>query len=225
MHINKFVLIVVVTIFSSSILAQNSFNDNFSHDVSINYGIFPSLASNPEQPSLVGSIVNVDYAYFFQNGIGYRTGLNFINNLEGVNNAFLLPVLFSYRSKTKREFVIGPDFDSFSDFLFQVILGLIPKQAEYNIGINVGFINPNNNVGGPINPDYNNEFFIKNRFVTSIDAGLRLTYRIRRVGIVLSPSVGYFLTNNFEYYSDSGLNNGYTPDWFMKITFGLSYRF
>lgn len=202
--------------------------DLFNYDLSINYGIFPSVTSDAFKPGLYGNVVSADYAYFFYNRIGFRTGFAVINNLESTNGFYSVPLLFTYRTKSHREFYIGGDADSFGDLIFKIILGLIPKHAEYNIGFNLGYINPDNNLGEVSyngGPFYKEGFLTQQKFYASLDAGLRLTYRIYRFGIVLSPSVSYALTNNFEFYTEQGDYNGYLPDWFMKLTVGLSYRF
>lgn len=221
-------IILIFTFVSYSIAQDEEERDKFNYDVSLNYGIFPSLTSDENKPELFGNLISAEYAYFFHNRIGFRTGLSSITNLEGTNGFYSVPLMFAYRSKVQRDFFIGGDINSFGDLIFQLILGLIPKHAEYNIGLNMGYINPDNNLGlvsyneGPY---FKEGFLTQNRFYTSADAGLRLTYRIYRFGVVLSPSVSYVLTNNFEFYSEQGSNNGYSPDWFLRMTIGLSYRF
>lgn len=221
-------IILIFTFVSYSIAQDEEERDKFNYDVSLNYGIFPSLTSDENKPELFGNLISAEYAYFFHNRIGFRTGLSSITNLEGTNGFYSVPLMFAYRSKVQRDFFIGGNINSFGDLIFQLILGLIPKHAEYNIGLNMGYINPDNNLGlvsyngGPY---FKEGFLTQNRFYTSADAGLRLTYRIYRFGIVLSPSVSYVLTNNFEFYSEQGSSNGYSPDWFLRMTIGLSYRF
>ncbi|OFX18850.1 MAG: hypothetical protein A2041_09385 [Bacteroidetes bacterium GWA2_31_9b] len=228
MRILKISLFILFVCFSVKIQAQETKEELFFRDLSFNYGIHPALISDYNQPNLVGSMFSVQGAFFFYNNIGVRTGFTFITNMEGTDGSVNIPIMFAYRTKTNRDFYMGSNIDSFSDLLFQIILGLIPKQAEYNVGINLGYIEPNNNLSLV---DYGDGYFfeegyqVQNRFATSIDAGLRLTYRIYRFGVVLSPSVSYVFTNNFEYYSELGLNSGFTPNWFMNLTFGISYRF
>ena len=228
MRILKISLFILFVCFSVKIQAQETKEELFFRDLSFNYGIHPALISDYNQPNLVGSMYSVQGAFFFYNNIGVRTGFTFITNMEGTDGSVNIPIMFAYRTKTNRDFYMGSNIDSFSDLLFQIILGLIPKQAEYNVGINLGYIEPNNNLSLV---DYGDGYFfeegyqVQNRFATSIDAGLRLTYRIYRFGVVLSPSVSYVFTNNFEYYSELGLNSGFTPNWFMNLTFGISYRF
>jgi hypothetical protein len=223
-----FFIILMGTIVSYSIAQDEEERDKFNYDISLNYGIFPSLTSDENNPELFGNIISAEYAYFFHNRIGFRTGFSSITNLEGTDGFYSVPLMFAFRSKVQRDFFIGGDINSFGDLIFQLILGLIPKHAEYNIGINLGYINPDNNLGlvsyngGPF---FKEGFLTQNRFYSSADAGLRLTYRIYRFGIVLSPSLSYVLTNNFEFYSEQGSNNGYSPDWFINMTIGLSYRF
>ena len=228
MRILKISLFILFVCFSVKIQAQETKEELFFRDLSFNYGIHPALISDYNQPNLVGSMFSVQGAFFFYNNIGVRTGFTFITNMEGTDGSVNIPIMFAYRTKTNRDFYMGSNIDSFSDLLFQIILGLIPKQAEYNVGISLGYIEPNNNLSLV---DYGDGYFfeegyqVQNRFATSIDAGLRLTYRIYRFGVVLSPSVSYVFTNNFEYYSELGLNSGFTPNWFMNLTFGISYRF
>jgi len=226
----RFVIFVLLIFYfiSFSIAQDEEERDRYNYDLSLNYGIFPSITSDELKPELFGNVVSVDFAYFFHNRIGFRTGFASINNIEGTDGFYSIPIMFAYRSKVQRDFYIGGNIDSFGDLIFKIILGLIPKHAEYNIGFNLGYINPDNNLGlvsyngGPY---YKEGFLTQNRFYTSADAGLRLTYRIYRFGVVLSPSVSYVMTNNFEFYSEQGSNNGYSPDWFLKMTIGLSYRF
>lgn len=228
----RYIFTVIFTLLfscSTIIYAQTAENnDHFSYDISINYGLFPALIGDYDQPNLVGNIVSADYAYFFHNRMGFRTGLASVFDLEGTQGFYSVPILFSYRSKVQKEFYIGGNVDSFGDLLFQIILALLPKHTEYNIGINIGYINPENYNDLMIDIDglyYTEGYRAMSSMLVSADAGLRLTYRIYRFGIVLSPSVSYLITDNFKYYSEYGQDKKFSPDWFMKLTFGLSYRF
>jgi len=224
----KTVVLLPLILFFFNSKAQETTEELFFHDLSFNYGIHPAVISDNNQPNLVGSMFSAQGAFFFYNNMGVRTGLTYITNMEGTDSYTSIPLMFAYRTKTNRDFYLGSNIDSFGDLLFQIILGLIPKQAEYNVGISLGYIEPNNNLSLV---DYGDGYFfeegyqVNQRFTSSVDAGLRLTYRIYRFGVVLSPSVSYVFTDNFEYYSELGLNSGYTPNWFMNLTFGISYRF
>lgn len=219
---------ILLTLFCIHSQAQDTNEESFYRDLSFNYGIYPALISDPNQSNLVGTMVSAQGAYFFYNNTGIRTGLTFITDMEGTDAFISIPIMFAYRTKTNRDFYLSSNIDSFGDLIFQLILGLIPKQAEYLVGMNIGYIDPDNNIGlsGYNDGTYFEEGYkVNQRFTSSVDAGLRLTYRIYRFGIVLSPSVSYLFTNNFEYYSELDNNSNFNPDWFMNLTFGLSYRF
>lgn len=229
MHISKIGLFVILLISYFPAFTQDyDGSDSFSHDISINYGLFPALISKDYQSELSGTTISLDYAYFFHNKMGFRTGFASITNFEGTKGFYKIPLAFSYRTKAQRDYFISSDAGSFGELFFDIILGLMPKHAEYIIGINLGYIEPDNNMGmvsynGA--PFYNEEYLTQHRFFASADAGLRLTYRIYRFGIVFSPSVSYVLTNNFEFSSEQSSTNGFSPNWFMNMTIGLSYRF
>jgi len=229
MRISKFGLFVFILIsFFHAFAQEPEDKDSFSHDISFNYGLFPALISDNFQSELSGSTFSLDYAYFFYNKMGIRTGLNSITNFEGTKGFYTAPLMFAYRTKAHRDFYISSDADSFGELIFDIILGLIPKHAEYNIGFNLGYIEPDNNLGMVSyngGPYFKEGYLTQQRFFASADAGLRLTYRIYRFGIVLSPSVSYLMTKNFEFYSEQDSNNGFSPQWFMKLNIGLSYRF
>ncbi|HAN20049.1 MAG: hypothetical protein A2X13_07205 [Bacteroidetes bacterium GWC2_33_15] len=223
--ISLIVQLVIVSFYSS---AQDFDEKAYNRDLSLNYGIYPALISDANQSNLAGTMVSAQGAYFFYNNTGIRTGLTFITDMEGTDAFITIPIMFAYRTKTNRDFYLGSNIDSFGDLIFQLILGLIPKQAEYHVGMNIGYIDPDNNIGlsGYNDGTYFEEGYkVNQRFTSSVDAGLRLTYRIYRFGIVLSPSVSYMFTNNFEYYSELDNNSSFNPNWFMNLTLGLSYRF
>jgi hypothetical protein len=229
MRFSKIGLFVIILISYFPAFTQDyDGSDSFSHDISINYGLFPALISENYQSELSGTTISLDYACFFYNKMGIRTGLTSITNFEGTKGFYKVPIAFSYRTKAQRDYFISSDADSFGELIFDIILGLMPKHAEYIIGINLGYIEPDNNLGmvsynGA--PFYNEGYLTQYRFFASADAGLRLTYRIYRFGIVFSPLVSYVLTNNFEFYSEQSSTNGFSPNWFMNMTIGLSYRF
>ena len=160
--------------------------------------------------------------------MGIRSGISFINDLESTNKFYSVPIQVVYRTPVDKSFFIGGTIDSVEDLILKLILGLIPRQTDFHCGVNVGYIKPDNNLGwSSINggPLAQRGFQTEQRFVTTLDMGLRLHYKIKRFGIVAAPYVSYLLTENFQYYSDTGFDNGYKPKWFMNISIGLAYQF
>lgn len=220
-------IITILLFFSVSSIAQQNEEKFFFHDISFEYGLFASLNSSRYE-NLVGWKYSLQTSYYFFNDMGFRTGVSLVNDLEGTNKFYSVPIQFVYRTSIDKSFMIGGSVDSFEELLFKIFLGLIPRQADYHCGINVGYIEPDNNLGlSSINGGewVQEGYQTEQRFLTTLDLGLRLQYKIKRVGIIVAPSVNYVLSKNFKYYSETGYNNGYTPQWFLSMTMGLSYQF
>ena len=223
----KNIIITFLVFASFSSFAQQNDEKFFFHDVSIDYGLFASLNSNKHE-NLAGNKLNFQTTYYFVNDMGIRTGISFINNLEGTNKFYEVPIQFVYRTPIDKSFFIGGRIESIEDLVFKVIIGLIPRQTDFHCGINIGYIKPDNGLGwSSINGGslIQQGFQTEQRFVTTLDIGLRLHYKIKRFGIVMAPNVSYMLTGNFQYYSDTSLDHGYKPKWFMNATIGLAYQF
>ncbi|MFC2096429.1 hypothetical protein ACFLQ3_01865 [Bacteroidota bacterium] len=219
-----FIYFLILATFS---FAQNDYTETYFHDVSVDYGLFASLNSDAHQ-NLVGNKISFQSAYFYSNKFGIRSGISFIKNLEGTNKFYEVPIQFVYRTPIDKSFFIGGTVDSIEDLILKIILGLVPRQADFHIGSNLGYIEPDNNLGlSSINggPFVQRGFQTEQRFVTTVDLGMRLHYKIRRFGIVAAPNVSYLVTENFKYYSDTGSDHGYKPKWFMNISIGLVYQF
>ncbi|MEA3317037.1 MAG: hypothetical protein U9R54_03690 [Bacteroidota bacterium] len=211
-----------------SLFAQENDDDFFFHDISFDYGIFASLNSS-EHENLLGSKYAFQTTYYFINNTGLRSGIAFVNDIEGSDKFFSVPLQFVYRTPVDRTYRISNNIGSLEEFFFKAILGLMPRQAEFYGGINIGHIKADNSIsytsinGGPL---FEEGYELKQEFFTSVNAGMRFLYKIRQLGIFLAPSVNYTLTNNFKYYSDIPENNdNYIPKWFFSGTFGLSYQF
>ncbi|MCD4833071.1 MAG: hypothetical protein K8R31_04685 [Bacteroidales bacterium] len=210
-----------------SSFAQQNDEKLFFHDISIDYGLFASLNSDAHQ-NLVGNKISIQTAYFYTSHFGIRSGISFINDLESTNKFYSVPIQFIYRTPVDKSFFIGGTIDSIEDLIFKIILGLIPRQTDFHFGANLGYIEPDNNLGlSSINggPFVQRGFQTEQRFVATVDLGLRLHYKIRRFGIVAAPNVSYLVSENFKYYSDIGVDYGYEPKWFMNISIGLAYQF
>lgn len=223
----KRVIIMFLILAACTSYAQQKDESFFFYDISFDYGLFASLNSDEHQ-NLVGNRTSLQMAWFYSSYIGIRSGISFINNLESTNKFYQVPVQFVYRTPIDKSFFIGGTVHSIEELIFKILIGFIPRQTDFHVGVNLGYIEPDNNLGlSSINggPYVQRGYLTEQRFVTTLDAGLRLNYKIKRFGIVAAPYVSYLVTDNFKYYSDTGLDSGYEPKWFMNISIGLVYQF
>lgn len=208
-------------------IAQTKTENKFFHDISVDYGIFASLNSDQHE-NLAGNKLNLQTSYFFINDLGIRSGITFVSNMEGCNKFYSVPVQLVYRTPVYKSHEIYIHAENLTDFIFKLIVSLMPKQYEFNIGTNLGYIEPNNQISiVSINdgPSFEKGYGVEQRFVSTIDVGFKGKYKIRRFGITLSPTVNYLLTKNFKYNSELFPDKGYTPQFFLSFTFGLAYEF
>ena len=221
----SYFLAFLLILFFLSVSAQSDKEKLYSRDISFDFGLFASLNTH-QYENLVGNKYSLQMAYIYHTRFGVRSGISLINDLEGTNKFYQIPVHLLYRSSVDKTFYMGGTIDSIDELIFKIILGLIPRQADYYMGINLGYNEPDNRLSTVSDNDLVKAgYYSEQRFVTTIDAGIRLNYKIKRVSIAAVPYVSYLITGNFKYYSPSGINHGYQPGWFMNISIGLSYRF
>jgi len=221
----SYFLSILLILFSLSVIAQSNKEKLYSHEISFDFGLFASLNTH-QYENLVGNKYSLQMAYIYHTRFGVRSGISLINDLEGTNKFYQIPIHLLYRTSVNKTFYIGGTIDSLEELLFKIILGLVPRQADYHMGINLGYNQPDNRLS-TTNDNHlvKAGYYSERRFVTTIDAGIRLNYKIKRISIVAAPYVSYLITENFKYFSFSGINQGYQPKWFMNVSIGLSYRF
>lgn len=204
--------------------AQERNRHLYFNEIAYDYGIFSSL--NPrEKPGMDGEIMKLNYTHFFGQRFGYQTGINIINSLEGSDIVYTVPLYFKYRSPIHRDHYLNIDGETFGEVIFNMIFSLLPRQSEFFAGVNIGYLAPDKNNAafnnyGDFYPYYDSE----QRFFSTIDLGMGLKYRIKRIGISIKPTLSYLVSENFKYYSNDN-SDGYSPKVFMNGTIGISYNF
>lgn len=217
----------ILLFFTIISFAQTDEDNQFFHNISVEYGIFASLNSDRYE-NLTGNRLSFLASYYFINNFGINSGVSFINNIEGSNKFYSMPIQLVYRTPVYKSSEVYIEAESLTDFIFQLIIGLMPKQYEFNVGTNLGYIEPNNNISMvSINngPWLRDGYSAEQRFVSTIDLGFKGRYKIRRFGVTISPSLSYLLTKNFKYYSEVYPEKDYYPKMFLSFTVGLSYDF
>lgn len=225
------VLLVIFVFFlvTSNSEAQKNFDNYYFRDISLDFGIYPSLSGSHTAPILSGQILSLKTSYYFSKRFGYRLGITSVSDMEGASSLYSAPIYLTIRSTTQRDLSISSHTHSFSDLLLQLFMSIFPKNVELNLGTNLGVATPDNGMGYIFwnGNEYLYQFEIDNRFYATADASLRLNYKIWRFGIVLSPTVSYLLTENWAFRSElpNDENNGFKPTWFLMGTIGLSFAF
>lgn len=209
--------------------AQSNFDDYYFRDISFDFGIYPSLTSSHTNPDLFGQILSIKTSHYPTKHIGYRFGVTKVNDLDGSSSLYSVPLYLSLRTRTVRGLSISQNTENFGDLMFQLFMCIFPQNVEYNMGINLGIVTPDNGQGYILwdDQEFKYDFKINNRFYATADAGFRLNYKIWRLGLVFSPTVSYLLTKNWEFKSEvpHDESNGYKPTWFLRGTIGLSFVF
>lgn len=224
----KYLVIVLTVLLTNNMLAQGDFKTTYLHELSVNYGVMPFL-NRTYEPFLESKIFSIENANYYTNNLGFRTGIAIITDMEGVNSQFCVPIYFSYRTKERNDFVFADQSDAFSSLLSSIYFFLFPRKFEFNIGTSVGYINPDNGISYSVIDDkrYIINYEVDNKFYNSIDLGVKMIYKIQRVGIDLSATYCYLTTNNYKFKSELpfATNNGFQPKNFIKLQVGLSYSF
>lgn len=222
-------IIFVFLLVSSNSEAQKNFDNYYFRDISLDFGIYPSLSGSRTVPILSGQILSLKTSHYFSKRFGYRLGITSVSDMEGASSLYSVPIYLTIRSTTHRNLAISSHTKNFSNLLLQLFMSIFPRNVEVNLGPNLGVATPDGGQGYIIRNghEYLYQFEIDNRFYATADASLRLNYKIWRFGIVLSPTVSYLLTDNWAFRSElpNDENNGFKPRWFLKGTIGLSFAF
>jgi len=197
-------------------------------------------------------VFGIDYAQYWNYGLGIRTGLRYQPYNMDIGNWFCVPVHFSWRPKMSRSanvvdaamdalggvacnyyyYCHEPDVGSWlANFFAQMI-----NRADLFIGLSPGYVQG----GGSVHRYYvtsNKEQWkdmgIKkmSSFMLTADAGFTLSWRIWRFTLNFSPAVHYLITDNcHDYYVQNiqGEGSKFRSDrirWQFSFEGGLRFLF
>ena len=225
--IKRFLVLVCFLFYTNFSFSSGNDDKYYFHDVSLDVGVYPFI-NKTFQPSLIGNIISVQNVNYLNEKVGFRTGFSLINDLEGSNALYSIPIYFAYRTSTQNAFVLGT-VSSIQELIMGIIMGLFPRNYEFNIGANIGYIDKDKSKSYILidNNKYLNSYVVESPFWSTIDGGMRLNYKIWRFGIVISPGLSYSLTRNFRFESSlpNHNQNGLKPSMYFRITGGISFRF
>ena len=195
--------------------------DNLSDDFGFYVGAYVPMYKGQEADVVYG----LTYGHFNSSGLGFRTGLQFVSRVAEVDNAFGVPVAFSYRTparstngRVKRGAIAAGE-----TFGYEAIMGYsnplrgalaafvanLFSQAEFFAGVTPGLVfGESSNVEtayweSGISYQQNSWTEKKGDLLMTLDAGVCANYRIWRFDLKLSPAFHYNLTKNYINHTET----------------------
>lgn len=165
---------------------------------------------------------SLDYTHYLYDGWGIRTGINYLNNVDNNLSMMAFPIKLVYRLKEDKiplaDRMISSAAYALGGDPISSIIALIPIHINFGVGISPGYI---------LNKSpllRNGDTEIAHRFHLTIDAGIRVYYRVWRIKMLVDAEYHYLVTNNYRRYND---NYRYKklPHSFFSFTVGLAYMF
>ncbi len=239
------VVLAVISLTGSAAFAQKVHSDN--QDIRFTAGVRIPIEKTSAMES---EVMTLTYGRYFHNGLGFRTGVQWMFENYSIDDYLGVPLLFSWRSgkRTFKESVkqgvdnaawgayhdkayynSDPDVQSALGSFF---LGLF-NRVEFFAGLTPGYIFGH---GEEYHGESREEWYMRlnSRFSLSADAGLGLSFRIWRFELSAIPSVHYFITDNYRdmyitRYTHDGSTDVFTSaeakSWQFSIQGGLSFTF
>lgn len=181
----------------------------------------------------------LDYASFGYNNLGYRVGALFTPQLRGIEGSLGIPVQIAWRSRLRGRERWGenwPDaaastIENRGNPLPGLLFILLPQRVEFSGGVTPGWIFGKEDIHSARTPAVNNgewydEGILRHHpFTLSVDAEMRLTYRIWRFTLSISPGIHYYITDNFRTYTSFSDRRTDPGRWFFSLYGGLGFMF
>lgn len=181
----------------------------------------------------------IDYSSFGYNQVGFRAGILYTPQLRGLDHAFGLPIHIVWRSSLRgreRRAERWPDaavstIENRGNPLPGLLLILLPQRIEFGGGVTPGWIFGRRTIHYSWRPGQNNDEWQEtgilrhHPFTLTLDAEMKLTYRIWRFTLSLSPGVHYSLTDNFRTWSSASDQQTDPGRWYFSFTGGLGFLF
>ena len=217
-----------------------------------NDAVFVTVGANvPMYKNIEGDVVlGLHYAHYYPNGVGFRTGFQYIPTVVDIDNSFSLPLAISYRtgSRSRSQKLTSAAnsvaqthiFDGGQALKYGVASFLMNlfDRLEFHAGLTPGYVAGKSREqypSGHFGVDYWNKTWTEkpSSFALTADAGFDVNFRIWRFDLKLMPAFHYNITNNYRYHIQEGVRGSdevmrYTVKpikWFFTISGGLSFRF
>ena len=237
--------IIVLAIFVTiPLCAQKPLeNDEIFATVGVNVPMYKNMESDV--------VVGLHYGHYYPNGVGFRTGFQYIPTVVEIDNSFSVPLAVTYRTGSRtasaklnsaahgiaRTQVYDGD-NALKYGLVTVLMNLFDR-IEFHAGLTPGYVAGKSR---DMYPSYHNSgmgYWEKtwtekpSSLSLSADAGFDISFRIWRFDLKLMPAFHYNITDNYRYHiqegvrgSDGVLVTTIKPiKWFFTFNGGLAFRF
>ena len=237
--------IIVLAIFVTiPLCAQKPLeNDEIFATVGVNVPMYKNMESDV--------VVGLHYGHYYPNGVGFRTGFQYIPTVVDIDNSFSIPLAVTFRTGSRTTSTklnsaahgiartqVYDEGDALKYGLATFLMNLFDR-IEFHTGLTPGYVAGKSR---EIYPSYHYSglgYWEKtwtekpSSFSLSADAGLDISFRIWRFDLKLMPAFHYNITNNYRYHiqegvrgSDEVLRTTVKPiKWFFTFNGGLAFRF
>ena len=240
----KQIQIIILAIFVTiPLCAQKPLeNDEIIATVGVNVPMYKNMGGDV--------VIGLHYGHYYPNGVGFRTGFQYIPTVVDIDNSFSIPLAISYRtgSRSRSQKITSAAYGVAQTQIFEGGNGLkygiatflmnLFDRLEFHAGLTPGYVAGKSRElypSGHSGIDYWNKTWTEkpSSFALSADAGFDVNFRIWRFDLKLMPAFHYNLTNNYRYHiqkgvrgSDEVLRTTVRPiKWFFTFTGGLAFRF
>ena len=244
----RFLIILATILTTVPLCAQKTLeNDEIIATIGGNTPMYKNMESDV--------VVGIHYGHYYPNGIGFRTGFQYIPTVVEIDNNFSVPLAITYRTGSRSRTakltsavygaaygaVRTQDFDGGSAFKygFASFLMNLFDRLEFHVGLTPGYVAGKSR---EIYPSYHYSglgYWEKtwtekpSSFSLSADAGFDISFRIWRFDLKLMPAFHYNITNNYRYHIQEGIRGSdevilttVKPiKWFFTFNGGLAFRF
>ena len=202
-------------------------NDEIIATVGVNVPMYKSMESDV--------VIGLHYGHYYPNGVGFRTGFQYIPTVVEIDNSFSVPLAITYRTGSR----------SRAAKLTSAAYGVARTQMydfdrlEFYAGLTPGYVAGKSREAYPSYHSSGLGYWEKtwtekpSAFSLSADAGIDISFRIWRFDLKLMPAFHYNITNNYRYHiqkgvqgSDEVISSAVKPArWFFTFNGGIAFRF
>ena len=218
-------------------------NDGIFATVGVNVPMYKNMESDV--------VVGLHYGHYYPNGVGFRTGFQYIPTVVDIDNSFSIPLAVTYRTGSRTTSAkfnsaahgiartqVYDEGDALKYGLATFLMNLFDR-IEFHAGLTPGYVAGKSRETYPSYHYSGLGYWEKtwtekpSSFSLSADVGLDISFRIWKFDLKLMPAFHYNITNNYRYHiqegirgSDEVIRTTVKPiKWFFTFNGGLAFRF
>lgn len=225
-------LIVICAVQSvSAQQTKTKFNPALSRDqIGLSVGFYQSTNSGELDE---GINYGVDWYHYFNNIVGVRGGVSYVDNMADGIHLARLPLgvtlrISHYGSAAERlaysaaNYIVSHDHS-----IGSAIMSFIPFDVEFSAGITPGVLlgsKESKSLAITGGESYEHGVRVRHRFSATADVGGSLSVRISRVMLRVTPMYHYSLTDNFDIFTSKSSDTKMARSFF-SLGGSLSWMF